>query len=85
MSAARVIRIALSEHGVKVAILGTPGRKWAPVAFLSPTGVRVARLPALDADPYRQMPAHPAVLAERVAALTLATNRKKIHQHPTTR
>ncbi|UCF67491.1 MAG: transcription-repair coupling factor [Acidobacteriota bacterium] len=32
-------------------------------------GPRTLRLPALDADPYRQMPTHPAIAAERVGVL----------------
>jgi len=38
-------------------------------ALLSPSGIPALRLPRLDADPWRGIPAHPAVAAERVAVL----------------
>ncbi len=38
-------------------------------ALLAPRGIPALRLPRLDADPWRGIPAHPAVAAERVAVL----------------
>ncbi len=74
---ARLLGIAaLARAGARPLLLVTPqdadARRLA--AQLEPLfgdddGAVVLRLPALDADPYRAMPAHPAVAAQRVSAL----------------
>jgi transcription-repair coupling factor (superfamily II helicase) len=40
-------------------------------------GAQVVRLPTLDADPYRGMPSHPSVSAQRVAALDALVNAQR--------
>ncbi|MDH3283417.1 MAG: transcription-repair coupling factor [Acidobacteriota bacterium] len=74
---ARVLALAVAARAAArplavVAPKGSEARVLAAeleAALGDASGVEVRRLPALDADPYRGMPAHPAVLAERVAVL----------------